>query len=237
MDFDNIPICGTVAADFGVSAKWPGTNPRLTCYLNAAGYRGSLGADALRAAWAMAWAEWAKVIVIDPVMVQQFSGAMVRAEFARIDGSSGVLAWSHLANNTNGPKDQRYDSGEAWVITPLGATPPSNGIDLLRVMMHEIGHMIGLPHGPSGSLLQPMYSRSVGEVTKVDADRAVALGYARRTAPPAPPPPPNVPPPPVDPDPPPVGPPTVPPPALETVITDVTRRIVSVPANWTTVRH
>ena len=72
----------------------------------------------------------------------------------RIDGQSGTLAWSELANGRDGQKGQQYDSGEKWVNDER---PNNFEIDLGRVACHEIGHFIGIPHIAQGNLLQPMY--------------------------------------------------------------------------------
>ena len=37
----------------------------------------------------------------------------------------------------------------------ISERPSGGSIDLVRVVAHEMGHALGLPHGPSGNLMQP----------------------------------------------------------------------------------
>ena len=110
-EFDNIPFCGTVTLGFGPLARWPGDSPDLPWHYDFAGYRGDLTRDQLLAAFEQAWAYWAELVDIRPRRVEARSQARVWGTFARIDGPSNVLAWSMLANDTNSPKEQRYDAG------------------------------------------------------------------------------------------------------------------------------
>lgn len=233
---DDIPICGVIVADMGALGKWPGANPQLPWYLDTAGYKGNISQADLIKAYELAWSYWAQQLEIGPFNAFESAKAIVRAHFARIDGSSGVLAWSELANNTTSPKTQRYDNGEGWVVSPDSA--PQSGIDLVRVAAHEIGHVLGLGHDSASAdaLMRPSYSTRIPKPTSRDIERMINLGYKKRatTSPPNPPSPPTVPPiHPVDPDPPPVP----RPPLAGQVHIDIDKRIVSVPSNWTVTRH
>lgn len=105
-------------------------------------------------------------------------------ECGRIDGQSGTLAWSELANGQHGQKNQKYDAGEKWV----DAEKPNNfEIDLARVACHEIGHFIGIPHISQGNLLQPTYDVRIRKPQAGDIREAQArYGKPSPTAPPAP---------------------------------------------------
>lgn len=199
LEYDGAMICG-VMMQADVLAKWPGDNPRLPWHANLSGYQGGLTPGQLYAAFAEAWKRWSDVIEIRPEMVQTATEAYIRKAFGREDGPNGVLAWSYLADNTNRPKNQQYDYAENWLFDQVG----SNGIDLIRVACHEIGHVLGLTHDSSNAdaLLRPTYSTSIAKPTERDITRMVGLGYKRRTSAPVPPVPvPPVPPTPV-PDPP-----------------------------------
>lgn len=126
-------------------------------------------------AFRVAWASWAAHLDIEPVFVDKASEALVQSKFGQYDGSGKVLAWSELADGTTTAKHQLYDQDEKWGV--FGAN--GNGIDLVRVAAHEIGHVLGLLHdeGKGDALMDPVYSRTLRFPTEKDVSRAIALGY------------------------------------------------------------
>ena len=227
--YDGVLICGVTAQSAGPLSKWPGATPRLPYHVDPSGYRGQLSPDAIRLAFARAWAYWAEVAEIYPELADSPPGALIRTHFAAIDGPSNVLAWSELANDDSGPKTQRFDAGESWVVTPNQDTP-TGGIDLVRVACHEIGHVLGLEHDAANAeaLMRPSYSTSIARPTARDVQRLIGLGYRKRTAP--------VPKPNPTPDPPPVVPPPPPAPVSGLVGVDTARRVVYLPTGWSAER-
>lgn len=220
-------ICGHVFNAIGPLAKWPGGNPDLPWHYSFAGYRGTMSPAQLIAVFELAWKYWADAVEIRPRRVETRGEAKVWGTFAGIDGGSGVLAWSMLANNTDSPKEQRYDNGESWNDVNPGVPP--GGIDLVRVACHEIGHVLGLDHdgGNANALLRPSYSTQIPKPTERDIQRLVGLGYKLRTSPP--------PPPPDTPDPPPVKDAAIALPGGGLLRADFTTKVITYPGSrgWT----
>ena len=82
----------------------------------------------------------------------------------KIDGPGGVLAWSGLPPSD--PCEQKYDTGERW----------NKDINLLPVMLHELGHAMGLQHDPKpGALMSAYYDTAIQDYTQRDIVRLQAL--------------------------------------------------------------
>ncbi len=182
MSADQVYFCSQNTQRLGAFAKWPGPAPRLPWHVDLAGYQGNLSPGDLVEAFRLAWSWWAAAAEITPILVQSPAEALVRKHFARIDGPSGVLAWSELADNTNQPKTQRYDSGDSWIISE---TMTGAGVDIARVICHEIGHVLGLEHDGQNSrtLMAPFISSAIRRPTPRDIERLLSLGYTRRVTP------------------------------------------------------
>lgn len=111
------------------------------------------------AAAAEAWGYWQAACGVQPYHVADPAVANVLMGTGRIDGSLGTLAWSEMPCGGQRQLRQKYDF-ERFVIAE---DPPQGFLDIVRIMAHEIGHVLGVPHDESGaaSLLAPTYNPRV----------------------------------------------------------------------------
>lgn len=107
--------------------------------------------------------EWNLVCDLTLELVEDREEARVIVKAERLAGST--LAWSHLANNDCGGKEQRYDV-RSWTLHVLFLT-----------ILHEVGHLIGLPHTAGNFVMNPSIIESLPGLTSADKSRAIALGY------------------------------------------------------------
>lgn len=101
---------------------------------------------------------WSSVCGLDLKYIGAGQTANIFAESGRIDNRNGVLGQSYLpypgiANSAT--LGQLYDTAEAWTVDFL-----------FKVVLHEVGHAIGLDHGPQGTAIMSPY------LTPLDAPQA-----------------------------------------------------------------
>lgn len=166
------PVCGVAdsVGAAGTICRWDIDVVRW----HISGSAGRLSADDVVAAYGQAWDAWANVCGFRHEYTSNPRTAHMLATFGRIDGTSGTLAWSELPCGSSGRGHrqlaQKYD-GENWVVAD---NPPSGTIDLRRVMTHENGHGIGIPHIAQGNLMQPMYDTRIDGPQQGDITEALA---------------------------------------------------------------
>lgn len=144
----------------------------------------TLTAQQFKQAIAAAFARWEAVCGIRSQFTNNPNTADIIIGTGPIDQPGGTLAWSELPCGGHGTLNQKYDTLESlWSIHD----GPGQGVDIVRVATHEIGHALGMGHTDvPGSLMQPTYSDSVWVPTAAwDIPEAV-----KRYGPPGTPPPP-----------------------------------------------
>lgn len=151
-----IRVCG-VPDHYGASGdcRWPDGNIPWTIVDLLPG----LTLDQMKAVASTAFARLAAVCGITPVYTDTARDARVLLGTRSIDGPASVLAESELPCGQTKQCRQWYDSGERWGVFD----GQGQGIDLTRVMAHEIMHALGVQHLPAGSpnLIAPTYSQTI----------------------------------------------------------------------------
>lgn len=108
-----------------------------------------LGEDQVRGLYQQALTIWNQACNVGLVWTDSIGSANIWANCKKIDGASGTLAWSYLpscgGNSQTMRLEQRYDTSERWSRDWF-----------LEVVLHELGHAIGLDHDTNkGALLYP----------------------------------------------------------------------------------
>lgn len=168
MDYDGKPLCGVRTTEqVGEVCKWPSVSVTWAIAATLPGF----AMDAFRLAIDEAWSYWTAVCGIRPMMLVGASANITIG--LQTAGPGGVLADCELPCGASiGSKVRmRIDTSEAWVIAE---NPPGNKVDLVRVVAHELGHALGIPHIGAGNLMAPTYSSSIRRPRAGDAAEAVA---------------------------------------------------------------
>jgi hypothetical protein len=145
---------------------------------------------AAEGAIAQAFVNWSAVcgLAFKQVQNQQEANIVMgvgRGRRANFDGPSGTLAWMELPNQEDyrGRVSGLYDADEPWTLS-------GQGILLVNVACHEIGHALGLMHSQSGNqLMSPTYSSRVPAPLSEDVQRIQRLYGPPKQKPDEPPPP------------------------------------------------
>lgn len=153
VSYDGARIClAKIPEQLGEGNRWPRSD--ITWQLDA--QLPGIERDALRGAIQAAGESWQRVCG-----VRWFEGQGSRANIlitTQRERPGGVLADCELpypGMSADATLRLRIDEADAWAIAD---NPPPNRVGLVQVLAHEIGHGLGLGHGPQGALMQPTYS-------------------------------------------------------------------------------
>lgn len=162
------PRCGLTDAAFARSmvAKWG----KKDLLWHLAQPLPSLGAEKQGNILAAAFGSWQKVCDLrfqhtdDPRSADIVVG-YGRGKRSDFDGRGGTLAWAGLPSSElfDGQLPLMFDGDEAW----------ESSIRTVNVAAHEIGHNLGLSHGPKGCLMAAIYSEAIATPQTWDIDEAV----------------------------------------------------------------
>ena len=132
-----------------------------------------LAAEQEQAAFQEAIASWNAVCGIN-LFLEEVNHPHISSTIGVL--GSGTLAISYLpcGASPNDTMDQTYNRAVNWSYKLL-----------VQVIAHEVGHAIGLGHGPSGSLLQPTASGTITKPQPWDIQQVVSrYGPPRPISPP-----------------------------------------------------
>lgn len=155
---------GKRALTYAIKGQLPGISPEV-----------------MQKSYQIAWDRWSAVCDISAKPIGNSGTPDVIVNTGRIDGKSGTLAISELpAGSTDRQLSQSYDDSEPWVIAQ---SVPAYKIDLGRVMLHEIGHLLGIGHIDPGNVMAPIYNSSIWLPQKRDIQEAQARYGPAKLAP------------------------------------------------------
>lgn len=191
-----IPFCGLTQrelaqAQAGQVCRWL-HNP-VTMSHNMDLRASNISTDQINQVFERVAAQWTAACGIDLRFIGPGERSNIFAESGLLDGRNGVLGQSYLPCGAVTPSTvigQTFDNGEAWTVDFL-----------FRVVLHEVGHAVGIDHAPQGSAVMSPYLTDFSTLQAWDINQGQSrYGPPLAVTPPVTPP--GIPPitPPVNPD-------------------------------------
>lgn len=174
-------LCG-VEDTLGVGdmCRWPSLDVTWGIAADLPGF----SRESFAAAIELAWSFWSSTCGVRPKFVNtQNANVMIGMQTI---GPFGVLADCQLPCGVSMQASlrMRIDTAEPWVISE---NPPGDKVDLVRVIAHELGHGLGVPHIGGGNLMAPSYSSTLRRPAAGDIAEVVARYGLTGPLPPLPP--------------------------------------------------
>ncbi|KAK4263270.1 hypothetical protein QN277_028706 [Acacia crassicarpa] len=128
------------AATASFTKWWPEGKKELTYAFSPQNETGLL----LKDTFADAFRRWSEVTRLNFTETTSFNESDIQIMFLSLDGNLGVVGGAWLDNTTRN-WDVVLDSSEKWVWRSDNTTE-SDEMDMESVVMHQIGHVLGLNH-------------------------------------------------------------------------------------------
>lgn len=162
---DHSPLMAVARADLLAWKKHS-----LTYHIVPEATFGALPRDAVEAAFVWAWLRWSSNCNIFTTPVGTRAAADVVITTGTIDGPWRSLAYSEFPDGSDMQRVMKFDSEEKWSYS---SRPISRfAIDLAQCAMHEIGHVLGIPHLPGECVMSPIYDRRIDALYAADITEA-----------------------------------------------------------------
>jgi len=91
-----------------------------------------------------AFNRWSNVTALNFTETALFNGSDIRIVFLPLGGKGGTVGGSYINNSVN-VGSVYLDAEEQWVL-PSENVVEEHDVDLESVVMHQVGHLLGLGH-------------------------------------------------------------------------------------------